>query len=320
MIHLWPERLVAFLLPLFATGAAAGILYQTDFENFTAGANNWAGSHGWTGNSTTTGSHGIDQDIISGGGLGKTAFLGYRQPSQTPVVVSRSIPHDPVATGVNTIEFRIPFGIQDSTNGRQDNFYVYFYNSWGQALGAVGFMNSANQGINRFDGLNTTRTAASFLRGELQLLTGSIDLAANLWSVELDSVPVFQNAEFNASGRSRVLGSLAFMWQIPEGASNFGNNWMLVAEVSVRSVPAGRVPFVLDHFSRAADGTCTLTWLGQPGYDYQVGWSPDLKTWYHDLPGSLFSRRTTTGVLQFGDKPGPGSPKRFYRVSRSESP
>jgi hypothetical protein len=307
---------------LLASGAVAGTLYQTDFENFTFGPNRWVGTDGWSGNSTSTGSHGIDQDIIVGGGLGKTAYLGYRQPSLANVVVSRAIPHDPVASGVPIVEFRITLGIQDSTNGRRDNFYVYFYNSLGQSLAAVGFMNNANQAINRFDGVNTTTSAANFLVGELHLLTGSINLATNSWSAELDGVPIFSSVTFCANQeRPRVLGSLVFLWQIPSGfPGNFGDNWMLVGEILVRSAPKGTTPFLLNHFTRAADGTCTLAWTGQPGFDYQVGWSSDLVTWNLDLPGSRFPGRTSTGILQFSNKPAAGTLRRFYRVTRSESP
>jgi hypothetical protein len=303
-------------------GAAAAILYQTDFESFPAGPNHWTGNDGWTGNSTGTGSHGIDQNVIPGGGLGKTAFLGFTQPSVATVAVQRPIPYNPALTGVPKIEFRIPMGIQDSTNGRRDNFYIYFYNASGQPLAAIGFPNSSGQGITRFDGTSTVSTAASFLHGELHVLTGVIDLQANLWSAELDGVPMFQNASFNTNGRTRILGSLLFMWQIPSGfPPNHGNNWMLVAEVLVRSVPHGTLPFRLNGFSRhPTTGSCHLTWTGQPGFDYRVAWSENLQTWHHDLPGSLFAGITATNTLQFTDTPPPDARRRFYKVIRSESP
>lgn len=299
----------------------AGLIYYTDFENFTAGPNKWVGTDGWNASTNTTGSHGIDQDVVPGGGLGKTAYLGYAQPSTAPVLVSRSISYNHTSTGVPRLSFQIVLGIQDSTNGRRDNFYVYFYNSLGQQLAAIGFMNNANQGITRSDAVSTVTTAATFLHGELHVLTGIIDLAGNRWSAELDGVPIFQNAVFNANGRSRVLGMLGFLWQIPGGtASNFGNNWMLVSEIQIRSVPDGTSPFRLESFSRSQSGLCALTWMGQPGFDYQVAWSPDLHTWYQNLPGSLFANRTTTGLLQFSETPPTNAGRRFYRVIRKESP
>jgi hypothetical protein len=319
-----PACLAAFLIALAVVPsprAAAAILYQTDFESFPVGPNLWAGTDGWTGNSNGTGSHGIDQNIVPGGGLGKTAFLGFAQPAVGNVAVQRQIPYNPVLTGVPKIEFRIPLGIQDSTNGRRDNFYVYFYNSSGLVLAAIGFMNSSGQGITRFDGTATFNTAASFLRGELHVLTGIIDLQANQWSAELDGVPMFQNAAFNANGRIRALGSLLFLWQIPGGFPvNHGNNWMLIAEVYIRSVPEGTLPFRLNGFARHANGSCSVSWTGQAGFDYQVAWSENLQTWHHNLPGSLFAGQTSTSTLQFTDTPPPGAPRRFYKVVRTETP
>ena len=91
-------RILAPVLGPWACGsgvALAGILYQTNFEEFTAGSDQWAGALGWVGNNTGLGVHGIDQDVISGGGLGRTAFIGFNQPQSTLVSVSKPINYDP---------------------------------------------------------------------------------------------------------------------------------------------------------------------------------------------------------------------------------
>ena len=320
MFRLFPRSAAVFLLSFVPVlgATSAGVLYSTDFENFTAGADKWAGTDGWVANSVGTGSHGIDQDLLTG--LGRTGFLGYVQPTTTTVAMAKSIPYNPATTGVPKIHFEILLGIEDSKNGHRDDFYVYFYNASSQALGAIGFLNSSSSGsISRYDGSVSTLTASYFACGEPYLLTGTIDLTANTWSAELDGVPIFSNATFNANGRSRVLGSLAFVWQLRGGSvANFGDNFLMVAEVTVKTSPEGTVPFKLNSYSRATNGNSTLTWTGQPGYDYQVWWSSDLQTWYSNLAGSSFLNRTTTSTLSFTDST-TGQTRRFYRVVRTES-
>ena len=121
--------LMAATVPLWA-----GDLYKTDFESFMTGPNQWVGTDGWLGNSTTTGSHGIGSGLISG--LGKTAYLGLNQPNTNFVTVLRPVNHNPVSEGTAELEFETLMGVEDSTNGRFDDFYFSFYNNAGEFLGA----------------------------------------------------------------------------------------------------------------------------------------------------------------------------------------
>ena len=50
---------------LAAMPLPAELLYSTDFEAFTPGADNWVGTEGWLGNSTGVGAHGIDFSALT---------------------------------------------------------------------------------------------------------------------------------------------------------------------------------------------------------------------------------------------------------------
>jgi hypothetical protein len=325
----FPAALLAAILAstLPASTARAAELYATDFENFTAGENNWAGTDGWSDNlDIDSGSQGIDLDAIPGGGLGKTAYLGFRQPQKSTVVLTRDISHDPAATGIPIVEFQVLLGIEDSTNGRYDSFFLQFFNQEGFVLGGLGFLNSQpDLPVTRTDGVSRTlplRTGLSFIHGELHLVAGRINLVANTWSASVDGYPLFENQPFNGNGQDRKLGSLAFQWRLSSSlTTSFGNNWLLVADIVVRSAPVGSEPFLLDAFSRnPVSGAATLAWTGEPGFDYRVEYGDGLGAWQADLPASLFTGGSAPGPMQFTDTPPPATRRRFYRVLRGESP
>jgi len=221
------------------TCASARDLYKTDFENFPAGTDKWVGTDGWLGDSIGTESHGIDQDIIPNGALGKTAFLGYKKPSVPFVSVYKPIQYTPSAGDLNIIEIETLVGIQDSLvgNDNRDSFFVSVWNKTGNYLAGIRFSNiPESYGLWREDGLRSTDTGVVFVKGELHLLFVRIDLATNTWSAELDGLPLFTNAQFNASGKTIEMGYLAYEWQITSGnTSNYGDNWMLVADAVVRN-------------------------------------------------------------------------------------
>jgi hypothetical protein len=219
--------------------ANARTLYHTDFENFPVGSDKWVGTDGWIGNSTGTGSHGIDQDIIPGGGLGKTGFIGYRQPNQSFVYVANPIKYTPGAGDLDIVEIETLVGIEDSTigNDNRDSFFVSVWDKAGVSLAGIRFSNDNDSyGIWREDGVGSTNTGVVFVRGELHLLFMRIDLAANTWSAELDGLPLFTDAQFNASGKHVEMGHLAYEWQLTSGNTmEYGDNWMLVADAVVRN-------------------------------------------------------------------------------------
>ncbi|MCF7733066.1 MAG: hypothetical protein K9N23_15360 [Akkermansiaceae bacterium] len=322
------------LVPLFACLvpaaplAEAGLLYRTDFETFTAGDDLWVGADDgsgtapWLGIDTGLGVHGIDQDVIPGGGLGKTAFIGFRQPASTLVFVAKPILYTPGPADLPRVRVETLIGIQDSSpNAPRDSFFVSVYNSAGDFLAGIRFDNrQATYGIWRADGLNPDHdTGVIFYRGELHVLAFTVDLPNNKWSADLDGVPLFDDAPFTATARPVGFGHLAYEWQLnATSAEGFGNNWMLIADTVVRSVPAGIEPFRLSGITRTS-GATTLSWPGENGFDYQVEYSDALGTWHADLPGSSFPGISADQPLTFQD-PGAAGARRFYRVVRQETP
>jgi hypothetical protein len=313
----WPISALPTFVLLAALPCLADIVYRTDFENFAVGPNQLVGTEAWVGNSTNSGSHGIDLDAIPGSGLGKTAYIGYAPPSGSanPVVIYRPVNLDPANNSEPVIEFESLLGIKDSTNNYRDDFTISFYNISGTRLAAIRFHNDGfNSLIFRSDGGSQTNTNVSFLPGELHLLYVRLDLVMNRWSAFLDGIPLFNGATFNATSATRNLGSVGVDWRRghrPIGVTTWGDNWMLIADWAVRTVP-----FAMESSTRNANGSFTLKWAGDPGRSYQVLHSSDLKVWHDTLPDSSLPVQNVLGTLSFTNS-APLPEKRFYRIARS---
>ncbi|QJE94259.1 hypothetical protein [Luteolibacter luteus] len=298
-----------------------GTLYATQFEEFTAGNNRWGGSNGWVSDNTKSGSQGIIQDPVKDLPIGKAGYLGYASPTSKITKVYRTINHDPVATGFPRIEFDTLLGVQDSTSTKRDYFYVSFYNIEGYFLAAIIFDNTTGMVLSD-DGVTVKDTGVPFIRGDqtlgvaaLQILTVAIDFDRNEWQASLDGIPLFSQA-FTSIQKPLSLGPLAFEWDIPSGgAGQAGDNWLLVADLLVASIPPG--PFEPQSFALNASRQAEIAWPGHSGFDYQVQYSPDMKSWKNDLPGSLFAANASEKTLSFTDPSEPSPACKFYRVMRT---
>ncbi len=302
-----------------SVASTGGELYHTDFEAFPTGPNQWAGNDGWLGNSTTTGSHGISEDLIPG--LGKTAYLGFNEPSSRFVSVYRNIDHDPVAENTATLEIESLFTIVDSTNLSYDDFYFSFYNRTGEFLAAILFSNDPlTFGIWRLDGQLAHDTGFDFTHSMLHLLCAHVDPHANRWSLEYDGLPIFTGAPFNATAKTVDFGPLAAEWQVlGQAPADHGDNFLLVADWRVTAVPPGEFPFVADGLNLDPGGAPVLEWTGEPGWDYQVEYADILGTWRDDLPDSFFNGLDEKTQIQFTDTSG-REDARFYRIVRTVTP
>lgn len=302
----------------------AGTLYATQFEEFTAGINRWGGTGGWVASNTSNGVQGIIQDPVADLPLGKAAYLGYATPTAAITSVYRMVNHDPVASGHPRIEFDSLLGVQDSTDSHRDRFYISFYNMAGNFLAAVVFDNTSGKVLSD-DGVQVRDTGVEFLRGDqllgvaaLQILKVSIDFSRNEWEAALDSIPLFRQ-KFTSVQAAMNLGPIAVEWEMPSGVpGQSGDNWLLVADWLVASIPGD--PFTVGSFSKAAGGAGHLTWRAHPGFDYQVQYSADLKTWSNGLVGSRFAANQISGTLSFTDSTSPAPLRRNYRVLRTPTP
>ena len=298
----------------------AEYLYTTGFEAFTIGPDQWIGTEGWIGNGAGVGAHGIDSNLLPT--LGKSAYLGFNQPTSTFTFVAKPFTYDPVAQGAAEIYVESLLGIEDSTNGKYDNFYLSFYNSIGGYLASILFSNHpGTYGIWRLDGLTQVDTTIDFITGELHLITASINHAANTWSAAMDGIPLFTNAPFTATGRSRDVGPVSYEWQLSDpDPANFGNNWLLVADLAVIAVPPGEGPFLMDTIGFSETGQATFSFTGEPGWNYQVEFSDNAILWRNTLPDSFFTAIPEPTQLPFTDPTPSPPPGRYYRVVRSVTP
>jgi len=308
----------------FPTSVKAGTLYSTQFEEFTVGNNRWGGSNGWVTNNTNNGVQGIMQDPVADLPLGKAAYIGYASPNKTLTFVYRAVNHDPVATGYPEVQFDCLLGVQDSTNSKRDRFYISFYNMAGNFLAAVIFDNTTGK-VMTDDAVLVRDTGTAFLRGDqllgiaaLQTLNVSINFITNEWSAELDGVPLFRQ-KFTSSLAAKNLGPISAEWEIAgTSPGQGGDNWLLVADWLVASIPPGR--FAMERPNKTPNGGVRLGWPAHPGFDYQVQFSDDYKSWSNGLPGSSFAANKTTDLLTYSDPTSPAPAFRFYRVRRTPTP
>lgn len=321
------RALTVLFVASLAVPVMAETLYWTDFDNFPAGENQWQGTDGWVSNASTGGVQSIDSEAIPGGGLGQTASIGFNRPPTTFSTVFRNMDFDPSAKADALVIVEVLLGIQDSTNNFRDSFFVSIYNRAGEFLASIRFSNEDETfGVWRGDSNDETDTDIPFIRGELHLLTLRIDAAANVWSADLDDLPLFRAEIFCArTERERTFGPLAFEWQLSQNATAlYGNNWMLVADVRIETDAEGlpitpTEPFGVTSISHDADGKPVLHWPAEAGFSYTIEQSTDCQIWSPGLPAPLTA--TETGPMMFVDEAAdvanPGV--RYYRVIRSSA-
>jgi hypothetical protein len=302
--------------------AETGLLYSTDFEDFPIGPDHWTGTDGWFGNpdSGSLGIQGIDQDALPG--LGKSAFLGFNAPESTWNYVARVFNHNSATEGSATIEIDTLIGIQNSTNGQHDSFFVSIYNHEGNFLAAIQFTNERQSyQIWRDDDVNLTDTTVNFIPGEIQLLVLKIDFINNRWSAEHDGIPLFSDEDFTLSQKARTFGSLSYEWQVTDPSpANHGNNWMLVADCEVWAVPHGVPEITTNLIDPTTTGEPGFEFTGEPGWTYQIQYTDSFSNWDADLPNSTFVVTEPSTKLQFTDPTSRPTQARFYRIVRTVTP
>ena len=320
--------IAAFLLGLLQSSAS--ILYETDFENFTPGADNLVGTDGWVATVTGQELHGIDDEIISG--LGNSAYLGFFRPasnSTQTVTVFKPLTYDPIAAGEPIVEFETLIGIAASKDDpdtqfvdestREDRFLLTVYNIDGEPLASVIYDTRSNTfGLYRNNGSASFDTGFEFVIDEPQFLYFAIDMENNTWSATLDGAPIFTNALFNGTGRDRTLGTIAAEWNITN-RFNPGDNWMLFDDWIVTAKARTTTftePFEIKKVERTADQKIQFTYPADAGCTYTVQSSTDLKTW-RDLPNSPVTATQSDPAAKHTDAAPITDQRLYYRVLRA---
>jgi hypothetical protein len=306
------------------------ILYDTDFDNFPAGANNWSGNDGWISNDTTSGAQAIDENVLPS--LLKTATLGFAQPTSRFTFVALDLEYDHIASDKPVVEIDTLIGIEDSTNDRRDDFYFSIYNADGDRLASIRFDNESPDtpnsqfGIWRVSNTNQFDTLFDFTLGELFNLVATVDLEKNVWSASIDEIPIFENAQFSNMDAPLDFGFLAFEWELASLIPyNYGDNFLLVADLSIQSVDKNsHLPSSINRIEVTHQfdslGGISLNWQTAVGWTDQVEYSNDLVTWFADLPGSTFENLVSPGGITFFYAKDPAEAYRFYRVRRTRTP
>jgi hypothetical protein len=300
-------------------------LYFTDFENAPSGDNELVGYDGWSGTSNGRGSHGIEPEAVQG--LGQSAFIGYNSPggNTDTVTVLRQIRHNPDSTGEHIVRLETVVGINDSdgpgNDPRRDSFFISFFNSNGTNLASLTYNNTETSfGLWREDGRDKYDTGEEFIRNEIQILAAEVDFKNNTWSVDLSGFQIFEDAPFTARNTKLDLGGIAIVWQRTSN-SGWGNNWMLFDDWTVyadtKKLTLAENPFKIRSITRQPNGKNTISWKMQPGFNYQIEYSDDLRIWKSNLPGSLLSSDEEQ-ITNFTDNPNSINRTRQYRVYRSE--
>ena len=319
----------AFFTLLFLIHPVQGeILYDTDFDNFPAGANNWSGNDNWISNDTTSGAQTIDGNVLPA--LLNTATLGFSQPISRFTFVALDLDYDHLATEKPIVEINTLIGIEDSTNDQRDDFYLSIYNTDGNRLASIRFDNegpdttNSQFGIWRENSTSQFDTLFDFALGELFNLVAAVDLENNTWSASIDSIPMFENAQFSNTGDPINFGFLAFEWAITAlSTSDHGDNFLLVADISIQSVDTqsvGDMTRVEVTHQFDSLGGINLNWQTAVGWTDQVEYSTDLITWFDDLPESTFEGTDTPTTINFSHAKDPEEAYRFYRVNRTRTP
>ncbi|MDG1149447.1 MAG: hypothetical protein P8N70_03835 [Akkermansiaceae bacterium] len=299
------------------------ILYDTDFDTFPAGPNNWSGNDNWISNDTISGAQTIDGNVLPG--LLNTATLGFSQPTSQFTFVALDLDYDHIASEKPIVEINTLIGIEDSTNDQRDDFYLTIYNTVGNRLASIRFDNqhpeitNSQFGIWRENSTSQFDTLFDFAVGELFNLIATVDLEENTWSASIDSIPIFEDAQFSNSSDPINFGFLAFEWALTAlSTSNHGDNFLLVADISIQSVGDMTKVEVTHQFDSL--GGINLNWQTAVGWTDQVEYSTDLITWFDDLPESTFEGTDTPTTINFSHAKDPEEAYRFYRVNRTRTP
>ncbi len=188
----------------------------------------WRAMMDGSGSHVGQGLHDVDEDIYSG--RGKSAFLGGTSPADGDPVVQVHRPFDrwliEQAT-IETLKFQVFFGVAASFEGGNDAFAFTFYDSAGRTLASLQFDTDAiDFGIWVEDGVEREYSGESFLTDYLHALRASVDLTANVWSAELDGLPIFSGRAFTAMDPRPTIAAVGAEWIIADLLSP-GDNWLL---------------------------------------------------------------------------------------------
>ncbi|MBM3822642.1 MAG: hypothetical protein FJ404_07135 [Verrucomicrobia bacterium] len=303
-------------LCLVSNALGAGrVLYETGFEASEgfSGKFTLAGQNLWT--RFGSGGNGIVTNYFQG--LGQQAYLGAVAPTSPDDSLSLYVPLDykPNPQRQEIVTFSVLMAIQDSTTTNRDDFRWSAYNSKGQRLFSLDFANQELQvsyGLD--DGKGFISTGVQFTNDSLYELTVQMNFGRNLWSASANGLNLVNGRPITTKFDGVLdLADIDAVW-LPRDPKKPGDNYMLFDNYRVAVEYLDVIPPMLEAVGRLPDGKFLLRVLGEPGVQYQIQASTDLKSWTV-LQSAL---APSSGAVDFLDMDAPRSNQRFYRAVASK--
>jgi hypothetical protein len=291
---------------------AATLIYRTGFEGHEGYSTNLSlsGQNGWV--HEGTGGNGVVTGFIPG--AGQSAYVGFGAPTGTDEFLNvwRPVNLAPVPTNLSVITFSVTMLIEDSLNGRRDDFRWSFYNTNANRLFTLDFDN-VTEGINYAldDGGGFVATGFPFTRGAVHELTVVLNFPRNRWQAALDGITLTTPLPITTTNAALNLGDVDAVWAVRTPGSA-GDNYLLFDDYQIAGEPRVTVPTLLGAV-RQPDGQLRLAVQAEPAARNAIEVSTNLTHWTAVLTNSA-----PGGRFDVLDGSPATLPRRFYRVRLAE--
>jgi hypothetical protein len=289
---------------LFATGFELNEGYDSRFT--LAGQNGWV-SFGSGGNMLVT-------NFFEGGG--QQALIGYHPPEAPKydqLNLLWPVNLRPVDPAQSLVRFSVLMEVVDSANNQWDYFRWSAYNVDGHRLFSLDFDNFTAEITFALNGTNGfVSTGFRFDNGQLYELTIDMNFARNLWSANMNGLTIVDVQPITVTDVPLDLGSVDAVWVIRR-AGSAGDNYMLFDDYRITAESLPSIPPSLEVLAAAQPGTFDFRLHGEPGMEYVIDYSEDLRSW---LPASTH-RLPASGTLDLTDSAAGNTALRFYRARQA---
>ncbi|KAB2660609.1 MAG: hypothetical protein DVB31_13790 [Verrucomicrobia bacterium] len=294
--------------------AAQRVWFETGFEPFEGydTALDLGGQNGWV--ALGNGGNGILPGPLAGFD-GQVAYVGFVAPNPADDLLNvfRPVALMPVSGDLPLITFTVSFEIFDSTEAAPyfDDFRWSAYNTREERLFTLDFDNSALEvNFALDDAKGFVATGFKFSPNEVYDLRITLNFARNLWTADINGAVVVNGRPITTKGSKLDLNEIDAVWAIRDPAKP-GNNFMVFDDYRITVLPVREIPSSVEWVGQLANGTGIVRVLGEPGVQYVLEASGDLRVW-HEMGSSL--AQFPGGIAEFQD-PGAGSANaRFYRA------
>ena len=187
---------------------------------------------------------------------------------------------------------------------------IYNTNNGGERLFTLDFDNTTTEINYQLDDKQFVFTDSLFENGDQD--GGEFDLvvimnfADNLWSAWRNDLQIVDRKEMTTKGLALNLGDIEAVW-VNAIRGKPGDNFMVFDNYAVTAEP---YPFSLDTVGRLSNGAFFLRLTGEPGRQYDIEVSEDLRDW------SVLKTKTVDadGTVIVDDPTASGYNRSFYRA------